>query len=136
VRISARGCIRRALVALTALVTLIATLGSTGTGCETTEDPPPTDPTAQPFRMPIDHVRVITGRGTMVTGRVQQGTIKTGDPVVIVAPGANPIPSVVTGLEVLSGTLVDRAQAGDTVGLLLRGVKSTAIGNDHVVQAP
>jgi elongation factor Tu len=87
------------------------------------------------FRMSIDHAEVITGRGTMVTGRIIQGRVQTGDPVVIVAKGAEPVPSVVTAV-VASGKSVASAKAGDTVGVLLRGVKLEAAVKGNVLQSP
>jgi elongation factor Tu len=87
------------------------------------------------FRMSIDHAEVITGRGTMVTGRIVQGQVRTGDPVVIVAKSAEPVPSVVTAV-VTSGKSVASATAGDTVGVLLRGVKLEAAAKGNVLQSP
>jgi elongation factor Tu len=90
---------------------------------------------AQPFRMPIDDVFSITGRGTLVTGRIQQGAVKAGDPVDIVEAGAKRRSSVVLAVEI-SRKLVDRARAGDTVGVLLRGVNREEVARGQVLQAP
>jgi hypothetical protein len=89
---------------------------------------------ARPFRMPVDAVRVIAGRGTMVTGKIEQGIIRPGDAVLVVAPGAKPISSVVTVLEAF-GKVVPVAQMGDTVGLLLRGVPAADVTSGHAVEA-
>jgi elongation factor Tu len=90
---------------------------------------------AQAFRMPIDDVRAITGRGTLVTGTVQQGAVKSGDAVEIVGAKAKPISSVVLAVEI-SGKLVGRAGAGNAVGVLLRGVNPDEIMSGEVLQAP
>ena len=87
------------------------------------------------FRMSIDDAKVIIGRGTMVTGRVVQGRVQTGDPVVIVAKSAEPVPGVVTAV-VISGKSVDGAKAGDIAGVLLRGVKREAAMKGSVLQSP
>ena len=96
---------------------------------------PPRKRPARSFRMPIDNVRSITGRGTLLTGRIQQGIVKTGDPVEIVGADAKPRSSVVLAVE-MSGKLVGRAQAGDTVGVLLRGVNRDQVSSGQVLQAP
>ena len=70
--------------------------------------------------MPIEDVLTITGRGTVVTGRVERGTVKLNDPVEIVGIKATKS-SVVTGIEMFRKTL-DYAEAGDNAGILLRGV--------------
>jgi Elongation factor Tu domain 2 len=92
--------------------------------------------TKSSLKMPIDEVRSIPGRGTMVAGTIQQGAIETGDSVVIVAPGTKKrISSVATALQVL-GKLVDRAEAGNTVGVLLAKVKREDVARGHLLQAP
>jgi len=74
----------------------------------------------QSLEMPIDDVRTITGRGTLVKGKIRRGVVKTGDSVTITGPGGKSTSSVVTGVE-MSRRLVGSARAGDTVGVLLRG---------------
>ena len=73
------------------------------------------------FLMPIEDIFSITGRGTVVTGRIESGTIHVGDPVELVGFGDEPRTSVVTGVEMFR-KLLDQGEAGDNVGLLLRGV--------------
>ncbi|HRX91914.1 MAG TPA: EF-Tu/IF-2/RF-3 family GTPase, partial [Candidatus Izemoplasmatales bacterium] len=88
----------------------------------------------KPFLMPIEDVFTITGRGTVVTGRVDRGTIKVGDPVEII--GIKPTKaSVVTGVEMFRKQL-DYAQAGDNVGLLLRGVDRDEVQRGQVIAKP
>ncbi|MGK5114451.1 EF-Tu/IF-2/RF-3 family GTPase [Geodermatophilus sp. CPCC 205506] len=84
--------------------------------------------------MPIDDVHVITGRGTLVTGRIEQGAVKENDPVTITGAGAKPTFSVVTRLALMSGKAVDQAKAGDSVSLLLRGVRPEDAGRGRVLQ--
>jgi elongation factor Tu len=88
----------------------------------------------KPFLMPIEDVFSISGRGTVVTGRVERGQIKVGEEVEIVgfAPTAK---TVVTGVEMFRKTL-DYGQAGDNVGLLLRGIKKDEVERGQVVAAP
>ncbi|WP_250404319.1 elongation factor Tu [Streptomyces cellostaticus] len=85
-----------------------------------------------PFLLPVENVLTITGRGTVVTGAVERGTISTGDRVAVL--GAD-VESVVTGLETF-GRPMQEAQAGDSVALLLRGVPRDAVRRGHVVAAP
>ncbi|MFI9612551.1 elongation factor Tu [Streptomyces sp. NPDC052023] len=85
-----------------------------------------------PFLMPVENVLTITGRGTVVTGAVERGTVRVGDRVEVL--GAD-VASVVTGLETF-GKPMDEAQAGDNVALLLRGVPRDAVRRGHVVAAP
>ncbi|MFG3662126.1 elongation factor Tu [Streptomyces sp. NPDC047706] len=85
-----------------------------------------------PFLMPVENVLTITGRGTVVTGAVERGTVRAGDRVEVL--GAD-VASVVTGLETF-GKPMDEAQAGDNVALLLRGVPRDAVRRGHVVAAP
>ena len=88
----------------------------------------------KPFQMPIEDVFSITGRGTVVTGRVEQGQLSTGTDVEIV--GIRPTQkTVVTGVEMFR-KLLDSAQAGDNVGLLLRGIGKDAVERGQVVCAP
>ncbi|MGY0066015.1 elongation factor Tu [Streptomyces sp. QTS137] len=85
-----------------------------------------------PFLLPVENVLTITGRGTVVTGAVERGTVRPGDRVEV--PGAG-VESVVTGLETF-GKPMEEAQAGDNVALLLRGVPRDAVRRGHVVAAP
>ncbi|MFF9214938.1 elongation factor Tu [Streptomyces viridosporus] len=85
-----------------------------------------------PFLLPVENVLTITGRGTVVTGAVERGTVRVGDRVEVLGAGAE---TVVTGLETF-GRPMTRAQAGDNVALLLRGVPRDAVRRGHVVAAP
>ncbi|MDI1458627.1 elongation factor Tu [Streptomyces sp. NPDC003388] len=85
-----------------------------------------------PFLLPVENVLTITGRGTVVTGAVERGTVRPGDRVAVL--GAD-VESVVTGLETF-GRPMREAQAGDNVALLLRGVPRDAVRRGHVVAAP
>ncbi|MGW4438137.1 elongation factor Tu [Streptomyces sp. NPDC004596] len=85
-----------------------------------------------PFLLPVENVLTITGRGTVVTGAVERGTVRPGDRVAVL--GAD-LESVVTGLETF-GRPMREAQAGDNVALLLRGVPRDAVRRGHVVAAP
>ncbi|MEU6811359.1 elongation factor Tu [Streptomyces sp. NPDC046831] len=85
-----------------------------------------------PFLLPVENVLTITGRGTVVTGAVERGTIRVGDRVEVL--GAD-VETVVTGLETF-GKPMEEAQAGDNVALLLRGVPRDAVRRGHVVAAP
>jgi elongation factor Tu len=88
----------------------------------------------KPFLMPIEDVFSITGRGTVVTGRIERGTIEVSDEVEIVGFGADK-KTVVTGVEMFR-KLLDEGQAGDNVGLLLRGVEKTEVERGMVVAKP
>ncbi|MFD7339774.1 elongation factor Tu [Streptomyces violascens] len=85
-----------------------------------------------PFLLPVENVLTITGRGTVVTGAVERGTVRVGDRVQVL--GAD-VESVVTGLETF-GKPMESAQAGDNVALLLRGVPRDAVRRGHVVAEP
>ncbi|MEU3099889.1 elongation factor Tu [Streptomyces sp. NPDC006967] len=85
-----------------------------------------------PFLLPVENVLTITGRGTVVTGAVERGTVRVGDRVEVL--GAE-VETVVTGLETF-GKPMEEAQAGDNVALLLRGVPRDAVRRGHVVAAP
>src|SRR5512142_114698 len=97
--------------------------------------PQPARPLDKPFLMPIEDVFTITGRGTVVTGRVEQGQIKTGDEVEIVGIHPETEKTVVTGLEMFNKTL-DSAQAGDNAGALLRGTKREEVERGQVLAKP
>jgi elongation factor Tu len=89
----------------------------------------------KPFMMPIEDVFSIKGRGTVVTGRVDRGRIKTGEPVEIVGLREKTTNSVVTGVEMFHKTL-DEGIAGDNLGLLLRGIERTDVERGQVVAKP
>ena len=96
--------------------------------------PDPVRDTDKPFLMPIEDVLTITGRGTVVTGRVERGTVKLNDPVEIV--GVKPTASsVVTGIEMFRKTL-DFAEAGDNAGILLRGISRDQVVRGQVLAKP
>ncbi|VXA98955.1 MULTISPECIES: elongation factor Tu [Chryseobacterium] len=92
---------------------------------------PPRD-TEKPFLMPIEDVFSITGRGTVATGRIEAGVINTGDPVDIVGMGDEKLTSTITGVEMFR-KILDRGEAGDNVGLLLRGIEKTDIKRGMVI---
>lgn len=85
-----------------------------------------------PFLLPVENVLTITGRGTVVTGAVERGTVRLGDKVQVLGADTE---TVVTGLETF-GKPMEEAQAGDNVALLLRGVPRDAVRRGHVVAAP
>ena len=87
------------------------------------------------FLMPVEDVFSITGRGTVATGRIEAGLIHTGDEVQIIGLGAEKMKSVVTGVEMFR-KILDDGQAGDNVGLLLRGVKKEDISRGMVICKP
>ena len=96
--------------------------------------PDPQREVDKPFLMPIEDVFSISGRGTVVTGRVEKGVIKVGDAVEIV--GIKPtMSSTVTGVEMFR-KLLDQGEAGDNVGVLLRGVKREEVERGQVLAAP
>ena len=89
----------------------------------------------KPFSMPIEDVFSITGRGTVVTGRVERGEIKVGDEVEIVGFDEKPRKTVATGVEMFR-KLLDYAEAGDNIGVLLRGVERDSIERGQVLAKP
>jgi elongation factor Tu len=89
----------------------------------------------KPFLMPVEDVFTITGRGTVATGRVEQGQIKTGEEVEIVGIHKETAKTVVTGVEMFR-KLLDSGQAGDNIGALLRGVKREEIERGQVLAKP
>ena len=96
--------------------------------------PEPVRDVEKPFSMPIEDVFSITGRGTVVTGRVEQGVLNVGDPVEIV--GLRELQTTtVTGVEMFR-KLLDEAMAGDNVGLLLRGIGKEDVERGQVIAAP
>ena len=96
--------------------------------------PDPARENDKPFLMPVEDVFTITGRGTVATGRVERGVIKVNDPVEIVGMGKGK-QTVVTGVEMFR-KLLDEAQAGDNVGLLLRGIQRSEIERGQVICKP
>jgi elongation factor Tu len=84
--------------------------------------------------MPVEDVFSITGRGTVATGRIETGVINSGDEVQIIGMGAEPLKSVVTGVEMFR-KILDRGEAGDNVGLLLRGIDKNEIKRGMVIAA-
>ena len=97
--------------------------------------PTPQRPTDQPFLMPVEDVFTITGRGTVATGRVERGELKVGDAVEIVGLADEPKDTVVTGVEMFR-KILDRAEAGDNIGALLRGVDRKEIDRGQVLAKP
>ncbi|MDR0205710.1 MAG: elongation factor Tu [Bacteroidales bacterium] len=87
------------------------------------------------FLMPVEDVFSITGRGTVATGRIETGVINSGDPVDIIGMGAEKLKSVVTGVEMFR-KILDRGEAGDNVGLLLRGIDKDEIRRGMVIAKP
>ena len=97
--------------------------------------PTPTRPTDLPFLMPIEDVMTITGRGTVVTGRVERGVVKVQDTVEIVGLSQEKKQTVITGLEMFRKTL-DSAEAGDNAGALLRGIQRNEVERGQVLAKP
>jgi elongation factor Tu len=97
--------------------------------------PIPVRQTEKPFLMPVEDVFSITGRGTVATGRIETGIINSGDPVEILGMGAENLKSTVTGVEMFR-KILDRGEAGDNVGLLLRGIEKEAIRRGMVICKP
>jgi elongation factor Tu len=89
----------------------------------------------KPFLMPVEDVFSITGRGTVATGRIETGIIKTGEEVQIIGLGAEGKKSVVTGVEMFR-KILDEGQAGDNVGLLLRGIDKNEVKRGMVISHP
>jgi elongation factor Tu len=97
--------------------------------------PTPARDMDKPFLMPVEDVFTITGRGTVATGRIERGVINTGDPVEILGMGAENLKSTVTGVEMFR-KILDRGEAGDNVGLLLRGIEKSDIRRGMVICKP
>ena len=89
----------------------------------------------KPFLMPIEDIFSITGRGTVATGRIEAGVVKTGDEIQIIGLGEEPKKSVVTGVEMFR-KILDEGRAGDNVGLLLRGIDKKEIKRGQVIAHP
>ena len=97
--------------------------------------PIPTRLTDKDFLMPVEDVFSITGRGTVATGRVERGVINSGDPVDIIGMGAEDLKSTITGVEMFR-KILDRGEAGDNVGLLLRGIEKDQIKRGMIICKP
>ena len=97
--------------------------------------PIPVRENEKPFLMPIEDIFSITGRGTVVTGRIETGTIHVKDPVELVGFGDAPRSTTVTGVEMFR-KLLDQGEAGDNVGLLLRGIDKKDVKRGEVVAKP
>jgi elongation factor Tu len=97
--------------------------------------PEPERPLDRPFLMPVEDVFSITGRGTVATGRIEQGVIKTGEEVEIVGIKPETEKTVVTGVEMFR-KILDEGRAGDNVGCLLRGTKREEIERGQVLCKP
>jgi elongation factor Tu len=89
----------------------------------------------KPFLMPVEDVFTITGRGTVATGRIETGVVNTGDPLDILGMGAEKLSSTCTGVEMFR-KILDRGEAGDNVGLLLRGIEKAQIKRGMVICKP
>ena len=94
--------------------------------------PTPERDNEKPFLMPIEDVFSITGRGTVVTGRIERGVVNTGDQMDIIGIREEKVSTTITGVEMFR-KLLDRGEAGDNVGLLLRGVEKTGVERGMVV---
>ena len=91
--------------------------------------------TEKDFLMPIEDVFSITGRGTVATGRIETGIANTGDPVEIIGMGAEKLTSTITGIEMFR-QILDRGEAGDNAGILLRGIEKSQISRGMVIVKP
>ncbi|TXE15763.1 elongation factor Tu [Psychroserpens burtonensis] len=89
----------------------------------------------KPFLMPIEDVFSITGRGTVATGRIETGVGNTGDPVEIIGMGAEKLTSTITGIEMFR-QILNRGEAGDNAGILLRGIEKSQISRGMVITKP
>ena len=87
------------------------------------------------FLMPVEDVFTITGRGTVATGRIETGVANTSDPVDIIGMGAEKLTSTITGVEMFR-KILDRGEAGDNVGILLRGIEKTEVKRGMVICKP
>ena len=97
--------------------------------------PTPDRPVDQPFLMPVEDVFTITGRGTVATGRVERGVVKLQDEVEIVGLSTEKRKTVITGVEMFR-KLLDQAEAGDNIGVLLRGIDRKDIERGQVISKP
>jgi len=97
--------------------------------------PTPARDIDKPFLMPVEDVFTITGRGTVVTGRVERGQVKVGEEVEIVGLAAEPRRTVATGVEMFR-KILDQGQAGDNIGVLLRGIERNEVERGQVLAKP
>ena len=97
--------------------------------------PEPERETDKDFLMPVEDVFSITGRGTVATGRIERGIVNSGDAVDIIGMGAEDLKSTITGVEMFS-KILDKGQAGDNAGLLLRGIEKTDIKRGMIICKP
>ncbi|HPN19931.1 MAG TPA: EF-Tu/IF-2/RF-3 family GTPase, partial [Chitinophagales bacterium] len=97
--------------------------------------PLPPRPIDQPFLLPVEDVFSITGRGTVATGRIERGIVKTGEPVEIVGLQEKSMTSTCTGVEMFR-KILDIGEAGENVGILLRGIEKTDIKRGMVICKP
>ena len=109
----------------------VATVNALMEAVDTWIELPPRD-TEKPFLMPVEDVFTITGRGTVATGRIETGIINSGEPVEILGMGEEKITSTVTGVEMFR-KILDRGEAGDNVGILLRGIDKADIRRGMVI---
>ena len=112
----------------------VATVEALMDAVDTYIELPPRDKD-KPFLMPIEDVFTITGRGTVATGRIETGVINSGEAVDILGMGDTKLSSTVTGVEMFR-KILDRGEAGDNVGLLLRGIEKTQIRRGMVICKP
>ena len=112
----------------------VATVMELMEACDTWIEEPERD-NAKPFLLPIEDVFSITGRGTVATGRIETGVANTGDPVEIIGFGDEKLTSTVTGVEMFR-KILDRGEAGDNVGILLRGIEKSMIRRGMVICKP
>jgi elongation factor Tu len=112
----------------------VATVVELMEACDTWIEEPERD-NAKPFLLPIEDVFSITGRGTVATGRIETGVANTGDPVEIIGFGDEKLTSTVTGVEMFR-KILDRGEAGDNVGILLRGIEKSMIRRGMVICKP
>ena len=97
--------------------------------------PEPERETDKDFLMPVEDVFSITGRGTVATGRIERGIVNSGDAVDIIGMGAEDLKSTITGVEMFR-KILDKGQAGDNAGLLLRGIEKTDIKRGMIICKP
>jgi elongation factor Tu len=112
----------------------VATVNELMEAVDTYIELPPRD-VEKDFLMPVEDVFTITGRGTVATGRIETGVINSGDPVEILGMGDEKLTSTVTGVEMFR-KILDRGEAGDNVGLLLRGIEKSDIKRGMVICKP
>jgi len=112
----------------------VATVNELMDAVDTWIELPPRD-VEKDFLMPVEDVFTITGRGTVATGRIETGVINTGDPVDILGMGDEKLSSTVTGVEMFR-KILDRGEAGDNVGILLRGIEKSQIKRGMVICKP